>query len=60
VGFPYVLHGEVDNHGHDIVEQALQAGLKPDFIVHDPGEMDPDANLAVMEVKTIYVTVHPM
>jgi len=53
-GFPYYLHGEIDKDGHDVVKTALGAGLKPDFIIHDPGFMDNDTNLAVMEVKTIY------
>lgn len=48
--FPYKLHGEVDKSGHEIVP----GKKKPDFIIHDPGDMD--KNLAVIEVKPANVT----
>jgi hypothetical protein len=47
-GFPYVLGGEVDKNGHPILREEL-GPLKPDFIVHAPGNML--MNLAVVEVK---------
>ena len=43
--FPYKLDGEVDKAGHRIIK----GEMKPDFIVHVPGEMN--RNLVVMEVK---------
>jgi len=45
--FPYKLYGEVDKSGHPIIREAK----KPDFIVHEPGNMD--NNLLIMEVKSI-------
>jgi hypothetical protein len=48
--FPFALHGEVDKRGHPILGKRLQ-GRNPDFIVHIPGHMGPQANLAVVEVK---------
>ena len=47
--FPYKLHGEVDKAGHEFIPGAK----KPDFIVHDPGDMR--KNLVVIEVKPIAV-----
>ena len=47
-GFPYKLHGEVDKAGHPIIRK----NRKPDFIVHEPGQM---SNLVIMEVKPITV-----
>jgi len=46
--FPYKLHGEVDKAGHPIIRNAK----KPDFIVHEPGNM---SNLVVIEVKPVTV-----
>lgn len=45
--FPYKLDAEVDKAGHRIIEERM----KPDFIVHVPGEMN--SNLAVIEVKPL-------
>lgn len=45
--FPYKIHGEVDKSGHPII----RSKKKPDFIIHDPGNMD--NNLVVIEVKHI-------
>jgi len=45
--FPHKLHGEVDKAGHEFIPGAK----KPDFIVHDPGNME--NNLVVIEVKHI-------
>lgn len=47
--FPYKLYGEVDKAGHEFIPGAK----KPDFIVHDPGDMR--KNLVVIEVKPITV-----
>jgi len=46
--FPYKLHGEVDKAGHPIIRKIK----KPDFIVHEPGNM---SNLVVIEVKPVTV-----
>ena len=48
--FPYELDGEVDKAGHPMIRKAK----KPDFIVHEPGNMK--YNLVVIEVKDITVT----
>ncbi len=48
--FPFTLHGEVDKRGHPVLGERLQ-GRNPDFIVHIPGHMGAQANLAVVEVK---------
>lgn len=47
--FPYKLDGEVDKRGHP----TIPGKIKPDFIVHFPGDMD--RNLVVIEVKPITV-----
>jgi hypothetical protein len=46
--FPYKLHGEVDKAKHPIIRNKK----KPDFIVHEPGNM---SNLVVIEVKPVTV-----
>src|SRR3972149_569639 len=46
-GFSYKLYGEVDKTGHPLIPGAN----KPDFIVHEPGNMD--RNLVVIEVKSV-------
>ena len=43
----YVLDGELDKSGHPL----FSIRYKPDFVVHDPGNMDD--NLVVIEVKPI-------
>ena len=47
--FPYKLSGEVDKEGHPVI----RSGKKPDFIVHQPGDME--NNLVVIEVKPVTV-----
>ncbi len=47
--FDYKLDGEVDKVGHPLISPRL-GPRKPDFIVHDPGDMG--RNLAVIEVKS--------
>ena len=52
--FPYLLSGEIDKRGYEkIVRQCGE--IKPDFLVHQPGTMSTDANLAIIEVKPITV-----
>ena len=46
----YKLYGEVDKTGHPL----LPGDYKPDFIIHNPGDMD--TNLAIIEVKPIIAT----
>lgn len=45
----YSLGGEVDKAGHPLVRGNGLDGLKPDFLVHVPG--DRGGNYAVVEVK---------
>ena len=45
----YSLGGEVDKAGHPLVRGNGLDGLKPDFLVHVPGDMG--ENYAVVEVK---------
>lgn len=45
----YSLGGEVDKAGHPLVRGNGLDGLKPDFLVHVPGNMD--GNYLVVEVK---------
>ena len=53
-GFPYLLSGEIDKQGYEkIVQQCGE--IKPDFLIHQPGTMSADANLAIIEVKAITV-----
>ncbi len=52
-GNQYVLGGEVDKGGH-VIRKECEKAVKPDLIVHIPGEMG--YNLAVAEVKPITAT----
>ncbi len=45
--FPYKLDGEIDKAGHP----SISGAKKPDFVVHEPGEMN--RNLLVVEVKSL-------
>lgn len=47
--FPFTLGGEVDKGGHPHFRNDVYAQAKPDFLVHEPGNMD--RNLACVEVK---------
>lgn len=50
--FPYTLSGEINKAGHPLI--APYCGqIIPDFLVHNPGQMGPDDNLVILEVKTI-------
>lgn len=52
---PYSLGGEIDKAGHPLIRGNGLDGLKPDFLVHIPGNMD--GNYAVIEVKPITALV---
>lgn len=47
----YMLCGETDKSGHPLIRGNDLDYAKPDFIVHQPGEMN--YNLVVIEVKSI-------
>ncbi len=49
--FPYALCGEIDKRKHAYVRGKYLDEIKPDFLVHEPGHMDPDSNLLAVEVK---------
>lgn len=49
--FPYVLCGEIDKRKHAYVCGDYLDNIKPDFLVHEPGSMNPDSNLLAVEVK---------
>src|SRR5437867_7565620 len=49
--FPYALSGETDKRKHAHVRGKYLDDIKPDFLVHEPGNMDPDSNLLAVEVK---------
>ncbi len=49
--FPYSLGGEVDKQGHPIYRDTPVARLKPDLLLHAPG--DRYENIIVIEVKPI-------
>lgn len=52
VDFPYTVHGELDKQNHHFIINLLGQSRVPDFLVHKPGDMEQDANLAIIEVKT--------
>lgn len=45
----YTLGGEVDKRGHPLIRGNVLDNIKPDLIVHVPGDMS--RNLAVVEIK---------
>lgn len=49
--YPFTLNGEVDKNGHPIYRNTPVARLKPDLLVHIPG--DAPGNLIVVEVKPL-------
>lgn len=49
--YPYSLGGEVDKAGHPLFRDEPLKNLKPDILVHQPGDMT--GNLVVLEVKPI-------
>jgi deoxyribodipyrimidine photolyase-like uncharacterized protein len=49
--FPFSLGGEIDKGGHPRFQNGPYAGVKPDYLVHVPGEMH--NNLACVEVKPV-------
>jgi hypothetical protein len=48
-GTPFFLNGEVDKRAHPILAQLGADGVTPDFLVHQPGNMQ--GNSAIIEVK---------
>ena len=48
--FPFSLAGEVDKEGNPHFRNGPYARVKPDLLIHVPGDMDD--NLAVVEVKS--------
>lgn len=50
--YPYMLSGEIDKNSHPYIVSRCGA-IKPDFLVHKPGGMGMEANLAIVEVKSI-------
>lgn len=46
---PFILNGEVDKRAHALLADCLARAYKPDFLVHQPGDMN--GNHAVIEVK---------
>jgi hypothetical protein len=51
-----VLCGEIDKRKHAYVCGDFLDNIKPDFLVHEPGQMDPDSNLLAIEVKPANAT----
>lgn len=49
--FPYSLCGELDKSGHPLIRGNSLDKIKPDFLVHKPGQME--KNLVVIEVKPV-------
>lgn len=47
----YVINGEVDKSGHQLIRGNGLNNVKPDLLVHTPGDMS--GNYAVIEVKPI-------
>jgi len=47
---PYYINGEVDKSAHPKLEELKADHIKPDFLVHQPGDMG--GNHAIIEVKT--------
>ncbi len=52
IDFQYVLSGEINKAGHPLIVGSC-GSITPDFLVHNPGHMGGDDNLAIIEVKTI-------
>lgn len=53
-GCEYVLNGEVDKRGHQLLAEFGADNAVPDFLVHKPG--DNSMNHAIIEVKSQEVT----
>lgn len=54
--FQYALCGEIDKRKHAYVRGEYLDNIKPDFLVHAPGQMNPDSNLLAVEVKPANTT----
>lgn len=44
------LSGEIPKRGHEIIMQAIENAVVPDFLIHEPGTMN--HNHAILEVKS--------
>jgi hypothetical protein len=51
---PFFLNGEVDKSAHPILTQLGAGRAKPDFLVHQPGNME--GNHAIIEVKNSFAS----
>ncbi|TBH28215.1 methionyl-tRNA formyltransferase-like protein [Rhizobium leguminosarum] len=45
-----VLTGEIPKRGHEVIMQSIGSAVVPDFLIHEPGNMD--HNHAILEVKS--------
>lgn len=45
-----VLTGEIPKRGHEAIMQSIGSAVVPDFLIHEPGNMD--HNHAILEVKS--------
>lgn len=54
--FPYSLGGEVDKNGHPLFRENGLLRIKPDLLVHRPGDMN--RNLLVIEVKPVVTYIN--
>lgn len=52
----FLLNGEVDKAGHPTLAPLGVGKAKPDFLIHQPGNMS--GNHAVIEVKSVRATTH--
>jgi hypothetical protein len=49
--FEFSLCGEIDKRNHEYVRGKHLHNIKPDFLIHRPGQMDSASNLLAIEVK---------
>jgi hypothetical protein len=47
----YTFSGEIDKAGHELITP-ICGRITPDFLLHRPGNMGPDDNHTIIEVKT--------
>ncbi|WP_336510538.1 methionyl-tRNA formyltransferase-like protein [Agrobacterium tumefaciens] len=48
------LSGEIPKRGHEIIMASIESAVVPDFLIHEPGNMD--HNHAILEVKSSQAT----
>ncbi len=48
------LTGEIPKRGHEIIMASIESAVVPDFLIHEPGNMD--HNHAILEVKSSQAT----